>query len=131
MSSLLSSHEACTFRTIILHQRPLNIIYDIVSLANFTLLNADMIFFCTKNLSLNGYLHSRLHRKMYNPLYVQCHPSSIRLPLHRLILTYTSLSPFATVCNEPILQRLLISHVPKRTPIFQCLPCSFFFNASN
>jgi hypothetical protein len=36
-----------TFITIILHQRPLNIIYDILSLTNFTVLTADMIRLCT------------------------------------------------------------------------------------
>jgi hypothetical protein len=47
-SSLLSSHGAGTFRTIALHQRPLNIIYDILSLMTSTLLSADTILLCTK-----------------------------------------------------------------------------------
>jgi hypothetical protein len=37
-----------TLRTTILHQRPLNIIYDILSLTNSTPLTADMILLCTR-----------------------------------------------------------------------------------
>jgi hypothetical protein len=39
-SSLFSSLGACTFRAMILHQRPLRTIYDILSLTNTTLLPA-------------------------------------------------------------------------------------------
>jgi hypothetical protein len=43
ISSLVSSRGAYTFTTIILHQRPLSMIYDFLSLTNSTLLTADMI----------------------------------------------------------------------------------------
>jgi hypothetical protein len=56
--------------TIILHQRPLNIIYDILSLINNIILTADTILLCKKNLSLTDDPHSPVHRKMYNPLLV-------------------------------------------------------------
>ena len=48
-SSPFSTLGTCTFRTMILHQRPLKIIYDILSLTNSTLLTADTILRCTKN----------------------------------------------------------------------------------
>ena len=47
-SSHFSSLGACTFRTMILHQRPLRTICDILSLTNPTLLIDDTIPRCTK-----------------------------------------------------------------------------------
>jgi hypothetical protein len=47
-SSVLPSVWAWTFRKMIWHQRPLSIMYDILSLTNSTLLTADMILLCTK-----------------------------------------------------------------------------------
>ena len=48
VSSLFSSLDARTFRTIILHQWPLSTIYDTLSLTNSTPLTADTILCCTK-----------------------------------------------------------------------------------
>jgi len=48
-SSLFSLVSECTFRTMILHQRPLRTILDILSLTNWTLLTAYSILWCTKN----------------------------------------------------------------------------------
>jgi hypothetical protein len=89
-----SSHEACTFISIMLHQRPLNIIYDALSLRNSDLLSADTILLRTKNLSLTYDPVSLLHSKTYNPLPVQCHHSPIWPPVNPLSLTYTSPTPF-------------------------------------
>src|SRR5215469_8786211 len=47
-SSLFSSLGACTFRIMMLHQRPLRTIYYILSLINSTLLTANAILWCTK-----------------------------------------------------------------------------------
>jgi hypothetical protein len=44
----LSSVGAWTFRTMISHQWPLSIMYDILSLTNSNLLTANMILLCTK-----------------------------------------------------------------------------------
>ena len=45
-SSLLSSFASCAFKIIVLHQRPLSTVYDILSLTNFTLLTADINLCC-------------------------------------------------------------------------------------
>ena len=71
-SSLFSSLGACTFRKMILHQRPLRTIYDTLSLTNSTLLIADTILWCTKILFPVEDFHFLFHRKHYNPLLLLC-----------------------------------------------------------
>jgi hypothetical protein len=93
-SPLLSSDGACTSRTFISHQWPLNIVYNILLLINCTLLTAGVILWCTKYLSLTDDPHSFFHRKMYNPRPVGCHPSPIWPPVHQLSRTYASITPF-------------------------------------
>jgi len=68
VSSLFSSLGACTFRTMILHQRPLRTIYDTLSLTNSTLSTADTILWCTKkNLFLIDDCRFLFHRKNIIP----------------------------------------------------------------
>jgi len=45
-TSRLFSHGACTFRAMIVHQRPLRTIYDTLPLTNYTLLTADIFLRC-------------------------------------------------------------------------------------
>jgi hypothetical protein len=45
----LFSIGACTFSTMISHQRPFRVIYAILLLTNSALLNAEMILICKKN----------------------------------------------------------------------------------
>src|SRR5215467_985670 len=72
-SSLFSSLGACTFRIMMLHQRPLRTIYDILSLTNSTLLTADAILCCTKkNLFPADGFHFPSHRKNYSLLLLLC-----------------------------------------------------------
>jgi hypothetical protein len=52
-SSLLSTVGECTFRTMTLHQRSLRTTFYILSLTNSTLLTADNILWCKKNLVTN------------------------------------------------------------------------------
>jgi hypothetical protein len=70
------------------HQRPLSIIHDILPLVNSTLLTADMILSCTKNLYLLHGSHSLFHRKMYIHLLIQCHLHPIWPPVLPLNPTY-------------------------------------------
>jgi hypothetical protein len=78
-------------------------IHDILSLINSTLLTPGMILLCTKSLSLPDDPHSLLHRKMYNPLPVQCHPSPIRPPVHPLSLNLYFRNSLAADFIEPVL----------------------------
>jgi hypothetical protein len=56
------------------HQRPLSIMYDILSLTDLTLLTADIILLCTpKKLHLSHDSHSPFRRKMYILIQVRCH----------------------------------------------------------
>jgi hypothetical protein len=61
MSSLLASHGMCTFRTVIIHQPLLYVIY-IISLTNFTPLTADIILLCMKK-SVPNWWSSLLHHR--------------------------------------------------------------------
>jgi hypothetical protein len=104
-SSVLSSHGACTFRTI-LHQWPLNIIYDILSPNKLYSPNCwyDSLTY-EKNISLTDDLYSLFHRKMYNPLPFQCSPCPIWPPVHPQSLAYTSLTP-SLVCNCLLIKKV-------------------------
>lgn len=64
----ICSQLVCAFRTVISHQRPLNIV---LSLINSTLLSANMIIFCTKKLVLSDVHHSHFHTRIYNRRRVQ------------------------------------------------------------
>jgi hypothetical protein len=86
--TILSSVGAWTFRTMIWHQRPLSIMYDILSLTNWTLLTADMILLCSKNLYLIHDSHFLFHRKMCTLSQVRCHRPPIWLPALPSNLTY-------------------------------------------
>jgi hypothetical protein len=55
------------------HQRPLGIMYNILSLTNSTLLTADVILLCTRKSEPNSWLYCLYHRKMYIHLLVQYH----------------------------------------------------------
>jgi hypothetical protein len=68
-----SSVGAWAFRMMISHQWPLSIMYDILSLANSTLLTADIILLCAKNLYLIHDSHSEI---------------SLPLPWASLLYTY-------------------------------------------
>jgi hypothetical protein len=64
--------------------------YDILLLTNFTLLTADMILLCTKNLYVIHDSHSPFHRKMYILLLVWCHLRPIRPTVLSLKLNFIS-----------------------------------------
>jgi hypothetical protein len=53
-------------------QRPLSIVYDILSLTNSTLLTADVILLCTKDPVIHE-SHSALCRKLHMHMLVWCH----------------------------------------------------------
>jgi hypothetical protein len=93
--------------------------YHVLSLANSTLLTADMILLCTeKNLYLVHDSHSPFHRRMCILPQVRCHcPPIWPLPLN---LTYLA-SSLETVFSEPSLYKLLTFHVPKLISIFHSL----------
>jgi hypothetical protein len=48
-ASRFSMNDIIIYWAMIWHQRPLSIMYDILSLTNSTLLTADKILLCTKN----------------------------------------------------------------------------------
>ena len=48
-SSVFSSLGACTFRTMVIHQRSFRAIYNILSRTNSTVLTADSVLWCTKS----------------------------------------------------------------------------------
>jgi hypothetical protein len=116
-----SSVGAWMFRTMISHQRPLSIMYGILSLMNSTLLTADMILLCTIKLYLIDRSHYPFHRKMYIRLLVRCNLCPIWTSY---ILTKSNLYfhiSFATVMSEPALYSLLTFRVPIRMSIFLSL----------
>jgi hypothetical protein len=117
--SVWSSVGAWTSRKMIWHQRPLSIMYDILSLTNSTLLTADTILLCTKNLYLFHDSHSLFHRKMCILPQVRCHRPPI-WPALPLELTYVASSP-ETVIREPTLYKLLTFLVPNLISIFRSL----------
>jgi hypothetical protein len=114
--SVLSSVETWMFRTMIWHQRPLSIIYDILSLTNSTLLTADMILLCTKkNLYLSNDSRSPFRRKMCITSPVRCHRPPIWLPALPLNLTYLDNS-LESVIMEPALYKPLNSIIQISCP---------------
>jgi hypothetical protein len=77
------------------HQRPLIIVYKILSLTNSTLLTGDMVLLCMKTLYLIHNSESSLCRKMYIHLLVGS-PTKSNL--------YVDIS-FATVMTEPAIYK--------------------------
>jgi hypothetical protein len=115
VSSVFSSTGAITFKTITPHQRPLSIIYDILSLTSSTIWIVDKIPLYTKNPVLIHDSHLHFHRKMCNCLLVQCHLFYLTSSTPANSNTHTADS-LATAVNEPLLQGLftfpcITSHV--------------------
>jgi hypothetical protein len=77
--------------------------YEIISLKNCTILTADMILLCTKNLYLIHDSDSPSRRKMFIGLLVQYHLCPIWPPVLPLNLTYT----VQPVLNGPFIKRNL------------------------
>jgi hypothetical protein len=100
-SSVLSSVGAWTFRTMIWHQRPLSIMYDILSLTNSTLLTNDTILLCTKNLYLIYDSRFPFHRKIFILPQVQYHCPPNRPPSLPLNLPYISTVPSKLSLGSP------------------------------
>jgi hypothetical protein len=102
--SIFSSVGAWTFRTMISHQRPLSIMYNILSLTNSTWFSN-----VRKNLCIIHDSHSPFHRKMYIRLLIWCHLHPIWPLVLPLNLAYIS---SATALSEPALYILLTFQVP-------------------
>jgi hypothetical protein len=98
---VLTSVGAWTFRTMIWHQRPLISMYDILSLTNSTLLTADMILLCTRNLYLIHDSYSPFRRKMCILQQVRCHHPLIWLLSLPLNVTYISTVPLKLSLGSP------------------------------
>ena len=119
-SSLFYSLGACTFRTMISHQRPLRTIYDILSLTNSTLLTASTNLWCTNILFPIDDFRFLVHTKNYNPLLLSC-------PLCPNLTSCTSTksdlylaNSLAAAVSETALYRLLTFHVPNLMFVFRC-----------
>jgi hypothetical protein len=117
-SPLISSYAACIFTIIILHLRPF---YNIRSLTNYSSNSWYDSLYVQKDLSITDDLHSLFHRKMYNPMLVQCHPSPIQPPVHPLSLTNASIIPLLLFSMNLSYRGSLTFHVPYLMSIFQCL----------
>ena len=104
----------------ILHQLPLRTRHNILSLTNPTLLTADTILWCTKNLFPIDDFCFLFHRKNYNPLLLPCPPLS-----HQTSCTPTKsnlyLANSLAAVSEPALYRLLTFHVSSLMSLFRCL----------
>jgi hypothetical protein len=109
------------FRTTILHQRPLSIIYDILSLTNSTLLTADKILLCSKKPVPNSWFSFLFpYKNVYSlagslppPSHVtSCTPTKSNLHLD---------SSLETVIREPALYKLLTFHNPNLMSVFHHL----------
>ena len=120
-SSLSSSVGACEFTPMILHQRPLRAIYDILSL--------------TKNYSLHSWYYSVVHKTSCSQLMtfhtfsIETTQSSAFTVPHVSHLTFctptkSNLFPsnsLATVVSEPYMYRPLTFLVPNLMSLFHCL----------
>jgi hypothetical protein len=112
-SSVLSYVGAWTFRTIIWNQRPLSIMYDILSLTDSTPLSADMILLCTKNPVPNSLSFSFQQKNVYSPA------GAVPLPSHLTSCTPTKSSLYLldssliNVSTEPTIYKLHMFHVPR------------------
>jgi hypothetical protein len=111
---LLLGHE-CSEQ--LWHQRPLSIMYNILSLTISTLLTADMILICTRNLYLIHETCSPFLRKMCILLQVHCQRPPIWPLAFLLNLTYISTVP-SKLIKEPALYKLLTFHNPNLISIF-------------
>ena len=69
-TSVFSSLGACALKTMISHQRPLRIIYDILTITKSTLLTADTFHSCTKKTLFP--IDDSFPIKKNNPLVLQC-----------------------------------------------------------
>jgi hypothetical protein len=103
------------------HRRLFSIMYDILSLTNSTLLSADMILLCTKNLYPIHDSHSSFRKKMFIHLQVLCHRPSISPPALPLNLTYILIVPSKRSLGSPTLYKLLTFHNPNLISIFRPL----------
>ena len=118
----LFSSIACTFRTMILNQRPLITVYDTLTLINSTLLTADTILWCTKNPVPDWWIYFFPPVDNYNPLLFKLPPfSHLTLCTPTKSNLYLANSLVAVVVSEPALYRLLIFHVPNLVSLFHCL----------
>ena len=107
----------------ILHQRPLRTIYNILSLTNCTHLTTDAILWCTKN--------SCFQLMIFISFYIQkvIVPSSYGAPFSHLTSCTPTMSnlylanSLAAAVSEPAVYSLLKFHVPNKMTLFFCLLC--------
>ena len=111
-SSLFSSTDACAFKIMILNQRTLRTLCDILSLTNSTLLTVDNFLQCIKKSYSQRMIFVSFSIKKYNALLLPCllfsHFTSCTPTKSNLFLAN---SLFAAV-REPDLYSLLTFHVP-------------------
>ena len=117
-TSIFSSRGDCTLRTMILHHRPLTIIYHILSQTNPTVLIADILWY-TKILVLIDVLLF-LSKKIIISCSYSIHLTSCTPTKYNLYLAIS----VVTGVSDPYLCRLLTFHVPNLFSLFHCLGCS-------
>jgi len=122
-SLLYSSLGECAFRTmILLHQRPLRTVCDILSPTNSIILAADnysvlyKIFYSQLIIFVSFSIETNI-----NPLLLLCPFVPHNLLYTPLILIYILLIPFAAFVIDPELYRPLTIHVPNLMSFFHCL----------
>jgi len=109
-----------TFQTTILHQWPLSTIHDILSLANSTVLKAEIILWCTKYPLPNWWFWFPflIERNIIPFTYISpvSHLTSRTLTKSNLYLA----NSLATVVTDPDLYRLLTFHVANLMTLVLC-----------
>ena len=106
----------------ILHQRPLRIIYNTLPLTKSTLFTADTILWCTKILLPTDDFRFLFHRKRYNPqLYCVLLSHLISCTTTKSNLHLANSLAAAAAVSKPALYGILTSRAPNLTSIFRCL----------